>query len=35
MIVGDQKAQVLWMECCSSKLAEMTKNLTIEELKQV
>ena len=27
MIVDDQKAQVLWMKYCYSRLAEMTKKL--------
>ena len=35
MIVGDQKAQALWMECCSSRLAKITKNMSADELKQV
>ena len=35
MIVGDQKAQVLWMEYYCNRLAKMTKELTIDELKQV
>ena len=34
MIVGDQKAQVLGMECCIT-LAGMTKNLATDEVKQV
>ena len=35
MIVGEYKAQTLWMECCSNRLVEITKNLPTDELKQV
>ena len=35
VIVGDQKAKVLGMEFCSSRLVEMTKNLSTDELKQI
>ena len=36
VIVGDKKkSQVLGMEYCSSKLAETTKNMVADELKQV
>ena len=35
MIIGDQKAQVLWMEYCYRKLAEMRKTLAAENIKRV
>ena len=33
MIVGDQKAQVLWMECSCNRLAKMTKELGCRGIK--
>ena len=35
IIVGDQEAQISWMECYNSKLAKLQKNLAAMELKQV
>ena len=35
VIVGDKKAQAFWMECCSRRLTEMTKNLPAYEQKRV
>ena len=34
IIIGDKKAQVLGMKCYSRKIAETTKNLVVDELKQ-
>ena len=33
MVIGDKKAQVLWMEYCCSRLVEMTKKLGCRGIK--
>ena len=35
IIVGDQEAQISWMEHCSSRRAKLQENLDAMELKQV